>query len=148
MAYSALQNIPSSDSASNSLSEWKVLQLFKVCFLFLLMFFYPLESYIQVLVSSRVKSLGEEADMQPESCRQQPKKSNHCLQNKLKTPAHLALLEVLYNILYCSIAFRVCYTGKTGMIYSICCISCAIQYIPCYQMLFILLCNMLQHDVI
>ena len=39
---------------------------------------------------------------------------------------HLASLEVLYNILQCYIAFRVCYIGKTGIVYSICCIPYAI----------------------
>ena len=33
---------------------------------------------------------------------------------------HMASLEVLCNILKCHIAFKVCYIGKTGMVYSIC----------------------------
>ena len=34
--------------------------------------------------------------------------------------------EVLYNILECYIALRVCYMGKTGMVYSMCYTTCAL----------------------
>ena len=42
---------------------------------------------------------------------------------------YLALRAALYNILECYLPFRVCYIGKTGMIYSICYITYAIYHV-------------------
>ena len=59
--------------------------------------------------------------------------TSHIAQNLRKvtmcSTEHLASREVLYNILDCYIAFRVCYIGKTGMLYTIYYITCAIYHV-------------------